>query len=59
MTIIVMMLAFSISEGIAFGFVSYVVMKLFTKERKEVSWLMYVVSLLFIINFVIQFALIK
>ena len=59
MTIIVMMLSFSIADGIAFGFIVYTVMKLFTKERKDVSLLMYGVSILFIINFIVQFVILK
>ena len=59
MTIIVMMLAFSIADGIAFGFITYTVMKLFTEERKTVSLLMYGVSILFIINFIVQFVVLK
>ena len=59
MTIIVMMLAFSIADGIAFGFITYTVMKLFTEERKNVSLLMYGVSILFIINFIVQFVILK
>ena len=59
MTIIIMMLSFSIADGIAFGFITYTVMKLFTKERSEVSLFMYGVSLLFIINFIVQFVILK
>ena len=55
LTIIVMVLSFSISEGIAFGFIFYVVMMLATPKRKEVSPVLYVLALLFVINFIIKF----
>jgi adenine/guanine/hypoxanthine permease len=54
-TIITMVLSFSIAEGIAFGFIFYVAMKLFTKQRKELSWIMIGLAALFILNFVIKF----
>ena len=43
---------FSIVQGIAFGFISYVVMKLFTGKASSLSSGMYVVSALFIAKFV-------
>lgn len=54
-TILVMVLAFSIAEGIAFGFVFYAGMMGITKRRKEVSPVMYVLAALFIINFIIKY----
>lgn len=54
-TILVMVLAFSIAEGIAFGFIFYVVMSLFTAKRKELSPIMIVLAVLFVLNFVIKF----
>lgn len=54
-TILVMVLAFSIAEGIAFGFIFYVVMSLFTNKRKELSPIMIVLALLFVLNFIIKF----
>ena len=56
-TIITMLLAFSIAEGIAFGFIFYVAMSLFTKERKNVSWIMIALSGLFVLHFVIKFVI--
>ncbi|MBU1145288.1 MAG: NCS2 family permease [Firmicutes bacterium] len=53
-TIITMTLAFSIAEGIAFGFIFYVIMMLATPRRKEVSPVMYVLAGLFVINFIIK-----
>lgn len=54
-TIIMMLLSFSIAEGIAFGFIFYVVMMLATSRRKEVSPVMYALAILFVINFIIKF----
>ena len=56
-TIIMMILSYSIAEGIAFGFIFYTLMMLATKRRKEVSPIMYILAALFIINFIIKFVL--
>jgi len=55
MTVIMMILAYSIAEGIAFGFIFYALMMSVTKKRKEVSPVMYILAALFIINFVIKY----
>jgi adenine/guanine/hypoxanthine permease len=41
LTLLVMPLAVSISAGITFGFVAYVLLKLATGRRQEVHWLLY------------------
>jgi len=51
-TVLIMPFTFSIVQGIAFGFISYVVMKLFTGKASSLSSGMYVVSALFIAKFV-------
>lgn len=51
LTIIMMPLTYSIAEGITFGILSYVFIKLFTGKFKEVSPIMYVLSILFIGKF--------
>jgi AGZA family xanthine/uracil permease-like MFS transporter len=53
LTIIIMPLSYSIAEGITFGMLSYVLLKLFTGRYKEVSIVMYVVAALFILKFII------
>lgn len=53
LTIIMMPLAYSIAEGIVFGMLSYVILKLLTGKGKKVSPVMYFLSLLFIIRFII------
>lgn len=54
LTLILMLLTYSITDGLAFGFLSYVLIKLFTGKRKDIPAPMYVISILFIIMFAIQ-----
>jgi len=51
LTIVMMPLTSSIANGFAFGCVSYALLKTFSGKFREVSWVMIVVSLAFIINF--------
>ncbi len=51
LVIILMPLTFSIATGIAFGFISYTILKLFTGRGKEVSWVVYLLASLFILRF--------
>lgn len=51
LTIIVMPITYSISEGISFGIISYTVINLFTGKAKDVHPLMYVISIAFIIKY--------
>ncbi|OYD09080.1 NCS2 family permease [Paludifilum halophilum] len=52
LTIIMMPLTFSIAEGLAFGFISYTLLKLLTGKAKGMHWAMYPISAAFIINFI-------
>ncbi|AZU62106.1 NCS2 family permease [Neobacillus mesonae] len=52
LTIILMPLTYSIAEGLAFGFVSYTILKLLTGKGKQLHWIMYIISIAFIINFI-------
>ncbi|WP_089283651.1 NCS2 family permease [Anaerovirgula multivorans] len=54
LTIIMMPLAYSIAEGIVFGMVSYVFLKLLTGKGNKVSPIMYILTILFIIKFLIH-----
>ncbi len=54
LTIIMMPLTGSIGNGFAFGFVSYVFMKTAVGKYKEVSWIMWLVSIAFVINLVMR-----
>jgi AGZA family xanthine/uracil permease-like MFS transporter len=53
LTIIMMPLSYSISEGIVFGVVSIALLKLITGRQKEVPMLTYVIALLFVAKFFI------
>jgi AGZA family xanthine/uracil permease-like MFS transporter len=53
LTIITIPLTFSIARGIGYGFVSYVLIKLFTGGSKDVHWLMWIVAALFGVSFLI------
>lgn len=50
-TIIMMPLTYSIAEGIVFGMLSFVLLKLLTGRIKEIKPIMYVIAILFIIKF--------
>ena len=49
--IVMMPLSYSITTGIQFGFILYVVVNLVNKKGKEVSPIIYILSLLFIFSF--------
>ena len=48
-----MTLCYSISDGIAFGFISYCLVKICKKEAAQVHPILWAASLLFIVNFVL------
>ncbi|MFO7674257.1 MAG: NCS2 family permease [Lutibacter sp.] len=50
-TIIMMPLTYSIAEGIVFGMLSYVILKLLTGRYKEIKPIMYIIAILFLIKF--------
>lgn len=50
--LIAMPLLYSISEGIAFGIISYVVINLFAGNKKKITPLMYVLAVLFVLKYV-------
>ena len=52
-TIIMMPLTYSIAEGIVFGMLSYVLLKLLTGKFKDLTIIMYIIALLFVIKFFI------
>ena len=54
MTIVMMPFAFSISEGIAFGILTYVGIKLGTGKAKEVGALTYILAVLFLLYFIFE-----
>ena len=53
MCIIAMPFTYSISEGISFGIISYVLVNTLTGHAKRVSPLMYILALIFILKYVL------
>jgi AGZA family xanthine/uracil permease-like MFS transporter len=53
LTIITMPLTYSIAEGIMFGMLSYVLLKLFTGKLKQISLVMYIIAALFLLKFLV------
>lgn len=51
-TMITMVLCYSIADGICLGILSYVIIKLCTGNYKQLNWTLIVLSALFIINFI-------
>ncbi len=52
-TIIFMPFAYSISEGIVFGIISYVLLKMITGKFKDIHPLTYVIAILFVLKIII------
>ncbi|NMA48341.1 MAG: NCS2 family permease, partial [Tissierellia bacterium] len=52
LTIIMMPFAYSIADGIVFGMLSYVALKLLTGRTKEVSKVMWLLAVLFVLKFI-------
>jgi adenine/guanine/hypoxanthine permease len=53
MTIVMMPLTFSIAQGLAFGFMSYTIIKLITGRHKENNPVTYTLTVLFILHFIL------
>ena len=53
LTIIMMPLAYSISDGIVFGVVSYIVLKLFAGKKEDISFTTVIIGIIFILKFII------
>ena len=51
LTMIVMPLTYSITNGIGFGFIIFTAMMIFTGAARKVHWLMYLCSIAFILYF--------
>lgn len=52
-TIIMMPFAYSIADGLIFGFLSYVFLKVLTGKAKEVNKVMYILAVLFLIKLIL------
>ncbi len=55
LTVVVMPLAVSITDGMAFGFISYSLIKLARGEGRKVHWLVYLISFLLVIRYFIRY----
>ncbi len=53
LTVIMMPLTYSIADGIVFGMLSYVLLKLFTGRYKELNPVMYILAVLFLFKFLV------
>lgn len=52
LTIIMMPFAYSISDGIVFGVVSYILLKLFTGKKKDISLATIIIGIVFVLKFI-------
>jgi len=52
LTLVIMPLAFSITEGISFGVISYAVLKVVSGKGKHVHWLLYLFAILFVARYI-------
>jgi AGZA family xanthine/uracil permease-like MFS transporter len=54
LTLMVMPLTLSITEGISFGFISYSVINLAAGKGKKVHWIIYLFSILFVVRYIVK-----
>lgn len=54
LAIVMMPYTYSIAEGIVFGMLSYVLLKVLTGQYKQISPVMYVLAVLFIVTFLVK-----
>lgn len=57
LTILIVLLTNSLTNGIGFGLIGYVLIKLVRGKGKEMNWLLYVVAALFLVGFVVKAAI--
>ena len=53
LTLMVMPLAVSVTDGIAFGFIAYALLKLVTGRGREAHWLVYLFAVLFLVRYAV------
>jgi AGZA family xanthine/uracil permease-like MFS transporter len=51
LTMLTIPLTFSIANGLAFGFTAYTLLKILRGEFRQVNWMVYALTLLFIVRF--------
>ena len=52
LTLLMMPLAFSITEGISFGVISYVLLKVIRGKARKIHWLLYLFAILFVARYI-------
>jgi len=52
LTLLMMPLAFSITEGISFGVISYVLLKVIRGKARRIHWLLYLFAILFVARYI-------
>ena len=52
LTIATIPLSFSIANGLAFGFIAHTLLRLLRGQGREINWLVYLLTLLFVLRFV-------
>jgi AGZA family xanthine/uracil permease-like MFS transporter len=52
LTLVFMPFAYSIADGIAMGFISYALIKLFTGKASSVPYMVWIVAVLWVIKFI-------
>jgi AGZA family xanthine/uracil permease-like MFS transporter len=52
LTLLLMPLAFSITEGISFGVISYVLLKIIRGKARKIHWLLYLFAILFVARYI-------
>ncbi|SHG82495.1 putative MFS transporter, AGZA family, xanthine/uracil permease [Thermosyntropha lipolytica DSM 11003] len=52
--VIGMPLTYSIATGLGLGFIAYAAVKILTGRYKELHWMMYIIAILFVINFAMR-----
>jgi AGZA family xanthine/uracil permease-like MFS transporter len=54
LTLVLIPLTFSITDGIAFGFISYALLKVIAGRAKQAHWLVYVFAILFVVRYAVM-----
>ena len=52
-TALAMPFTYSIANGLAFGFISYAALKLFTGKVRQVHWMVWLIAIIFLIKFIV------
>lgn len=53
-TVLMVILTYSLTNGIGFGLIAYVLMMLASKRGKEINWVLYLISAFFVLSFTVN-----